>query len=55
MKNRFLVKIIFENGKYKKFFTKDMLSESPYDIMKWAEKFGAIKVEFTILNGGKND
>lgn len=49
MKNRFLIKVIFKNGKYVKFFVKDMISESPYDIMKWAEKFGAEKVEFTIL------
>lgn len=49
MKNKFLIKVIFKNGKYVKFFVKDMISESPYDIMKWAEKFGAGKVEFTIL------
>lgn len=49
MKNRFLIKVIFKNGKYIKFFVKDTICESPYDVMKWAEKFGAKKVEFTIL------
>ena len=49
MKNKFLIKVIFKNGKYVKFFVKDMICENPYDIMKWAEKFGAEKVEFTIL------
>lgn len=51
MKNRFLIKVIFKNGKYTKFFVKDIISESPYDVMKWAEKFGAKKVEFIILRG----
>lgn len=43
---KYQVKVKFKNY-YKSFYVDEY--ESPYELLKWAEKFGAKKVEFIIL------
>lgn len=57
MKNnpKYICKVYFDEKHYKKFYLSDSISDSLYELTKWATKFGATKVELTIcenLQGG---
>lgn len=50
MKNnpKYIGRVYFDEKHYKKFTLSDSISDSLYELTKWATKFGAIKVELTI-------
>ena len=47
-KTKYVCKVYFDEKNYKKFTLSDSISDSLYELTKWATKFGAIKVELTI-------
>ena len=51
MKNnvKYVCKVYFDDTFYKKIILTDSLSDSIYDLARWATKFGAIRVELTIV------
>lgn len=50
MKNnpKYICKVYFDEKNYKKFFLYDSISDSLYELTKWATKFGVIKIELSI-------
>lgn len=48
-KIKYVCKIYFDDKHYKKFTLMDIISDSLYELTKWATKFGAIRVELTIV------
>ena len=50
MKNnpKYICKVYFDEKNYKKFSLFDTISDSLYELTKWATKFGAIKIELNI-------
>lgn len=52
---KYICRVYFDKKNYKKFSLYDSISDSLYELMKWATKFGAIKVELTIYENLKED
>lgn len=52
-KIKYLCKIFLNEKKYVKFSLNDTISDSLYDLVKWAKKFGAVKVQLIILENCK--